>query len=66
MQGFFPTHGLTHEKALHGGYRFSLARTRIKTSKSSNPAYGVKTAFKTLTLGSLSGSISITVETSTP
>jgi hypothetical protein len=25
MQGFFPTHGLTHEKALHGGYRFSLS-----------------------------------------
>jgi hypothetical protein len=25
MQGFFPTHGLTHEKALHDGYRFSLA-----------------------------------------
>jgi len=26
MQGFFPTHGLTHKKALHGGYRFSLER----------------------------------------
>jgi len=24
-RAFFPTHGLTHKKALHGGYRSSLA-----------------------------------------
>jgi hypothetical protein len=49
-----------------GGSVILRTNQKKKTSRSSNPTYGAETDYKTLALCSFSGSISITVEASTP